>query len=551
MRLGPDVGTFELHGGLGADDQDAALRPAARPRVILATNIAETTLTVPDVRIVVDSGWQKVARYDAARGIDSLDTERVSRDAADQRAGRAGRLAPGRAIRLWDEHARLRPHRQPDIARVDLASPVLDLLAWGANPRTFEWFEAPRPDLLDAALVLLQRLGAVDAAGHLTPSGRQLQRVPLHPRLARLLVAAGGVPEAASAVALLSDRRRQPASATATACDLWAAAHESLPSATQRVAKDVRAVLRANSRETLRDSIGEDAFRRAVLAAYPDRVARRRAAGSDRVLLASGTGARLGRESGVVGHEYLVAIDVGASSADPSGEATIRMACGLEREWITPTSITVEHWFDREAGRVRARRVARYDAIELSSADVPVDPLESGRLLTAAILAQGPRDADRHLLARCRVAGLDVSFDTLVHAAASSARSLDEVRLADGLPPHVAQRLSRDAPVDLALPSGRRAKLDYREDGRIVAGVKLQELFGLADTPRIGPSGVPITFELLAPNGRPVQVTSDLRSFWTTGYQEVRRELRARYPRHPWPEEPWTARPTHRTVRRS
>jgi ATP-dependent helicase HrpB len=171
--------------------------------------------------------------------------------------------------------------------------------------------------------------------------------------------------------------------------------------------------------------------------------------------------------------------------------------------------------------------------------------------LTAAILAQGPRDADRHLLARCRVAGLDVSFDTLVHAAASSARSLDEVRLADGLPPHVAQRLSRDAPVDLALPSGRRAKLDYREDGRIVAGVKLQELFGLADTPRIGPSGVPITFELLAPNGRPVQVTSDLRSFWTTGYQEVRRELRARYPRHPWPEEPWTARPTHRTVRRS
>ncbi|MCC7044544.1 MAG: DEAD/DEAH box helicase [Acidobacteria bacterium] len=549
-RLGPDVGTFELHGGLAAEDQDAALRPATRSRVILATNIAETTLTVPDVRMVIDTGWQKVARYDAGRGIDSLEPERVSRDAADQRAGRAGRLAPGRAIRLWDEHARLKAHRQPDIARVDLASPVLDLLAWGANPRSFEWFEAPRPDMLEAALSLLRRLDAVDAEGHLTPSGRQLQRLPLHPRLARLLVAAAGAPEAARAVALLSDRRRQTATATAASCDLWSATHGTMLPATNRVARDVRAVLRANSSETLSEATTEDAFRRAVFAAYPDRLGRRRSPGSDRVLLATGTGARLGRESGVVHHEYLVAIDVGTNSADPSGEATIRMACGIEREWISPTSVSVEHRFDRDAGRVRARRVARYDAIELSSTDVPADPLESGRLLTAAILAQGPREADRQLLTRCGVAGVDTSFEALVRAAALSARTFDEVRLADGLAPHLAQRLSRDAPVDLPLPSGRRATLDYREDGRVVAAVKLQELFGLADTPRIGPSGIPVTFELLAPNGRPVQVTADLRSFWTTGYQEVRRELRARYPRHPWPEDPWTARPTHRTVRR-
>lgn len=550
-RVGPGVDVLELHGGLDADRQDAALTPTGRPRVILATNIAETTLTVPDVRVVVDAGWQKVARYDADRGIDRLDTERVSRDAADQRAGRAGRVAAGRAIRLWDPHARLAPHRQPDIARVDLATPALDLLAWGADPRSFDWFEAPRADMLAAAIELLRRLGAVDADTRLTTSGRQLQRLPLHPRLARLLVAAGGAPEAARAVALLSERRRTPVAALATSCDLWAAAHEPMLPSVARIARDVRASVTSVLASPAREAIGEEEFRRAVLAGYPDRVGRRRAPGGDRVQLASGTGAKLGRESGVVNHEFIVAIDAGANSADPSGEAIIRMACGIERDWIAPTSVTVEHSFDEAAGLVRARRVARYDAIVLSATDTEVDAEAAGNLLTQAMLDRGPDDADRLLLARCAVAGVPTTFEALAREAAPHARRIADVNLVAALPPQVAQRLARDAPVDLPLPSGRRAKLDYRDHGRVVAAVKLQELFGLADSPRIGPSRVPVTFELLAPNGRPVQVTSDLRSFWTTGYQEVRGELRARYPRHPWPEDPWTAQPTHRTVRRS
>jgi ATP-dependent helicase HrpB len=550
-RVGPGVDVLELHGGLDADRQDAALTPSGRPRVILATNIAETTLTVPDVRVVVDAGWQKVARYDADRGIDRLDTERVSRDAADQRAGRAGRVAAGRAIRLWDPHARLAPHRQPDIARVDLATPALDLLAWGADPRSFDWFEVPRADKLTAAIELLRRLGAVDTGGRLTASGRQLQRLPLHPRLARLLVAAGGAPEAARAVALLSERRRTPVAPPATSCDLWAAAHEPMPPQVARIERDVRASVASVSTASVRASIGEDEFRRAVLAGYPDRVGRRRTAGGDRVQLASGTGAKLGRESGVFNHEYIVAIDAGAHSADPSGEAIVRMACGIERDWLAPTSVTVEHSFDPGAGIVRARRVARYDAIVLSATDTQVDVVEAGNLLTQAMLDRGPGDADRHLLTRCVVAGMPTTFEALVREAAPRAQRLGDVNLAAALPPQVAQRLARDAPVDLLLPSGRRATLDYRDPGRVVVAVKLQELFGLADSPRIGPSRVPVTFELLAPNGRPVQVTSDLRSFWTTGYREVRGELRARYPRHPWPEDPWTAEPTHRTIRRT
>ncbi len=549
-RAGADVDVLELHGGLDADRQDAALVSSPRRRVILATNIAETTLTVPDVTVVVDAGWQKVARYDATRGIDRLDLERIARDAAEQRAGRAGRVAPGRAIRLWDEHARLAMHRSPDIARVDLATPVLNVIAWGADPRSFDWFERPQPDRLDAAIALLARLGAIDDAARITEIGGLIERLPLHPRLARLLIAAGGAPEAARAVAWLSERPRARASRAATSCDLWSAIHdEEMPPGAGRIARDVRASLRS-SPMPLRDAIGEEDFRRAVLAGYPDRVGRRRAAGSDRVLLASGTGARIGRESGVVHHEFIVAIDVGASSTDASGEALVRMASGIERDWLVPTSSTIEHALDEAAGQVRARRVLRYDAIVLSATDTTVDPLEAASMTIDALLARGPDDNARRLLARCAAAGIDVTFETLVRDIVSLPKRIDDVRLIEGLPPHVAQRLARDAPADLALPSGRRATLDYRADGRIVAAVKLQELFGLADTPRVGPGRIPVTFELLAPSGRPVQVTSDLRSFWTTGYQEVRRELRARYPRHPWPEDPWTAQPTHRTVRR-
>src|SRR6188508_1537739 len=209
-RLNGDVAIWPLHGGLDADAQDAALAPSGRPRVILATNLAETTLTVPDVTVVVDSGLHKVARYDPDRAIDSLDTERIARDSADQRAGRAGRTAPGTVIRLWDARDRLRAEREPELARIDLAATTLDVIAWGGDPRTLEWFEAPPAAAIDAALQLLRRIGAIDDRGTLTPIGEQLRRLPLHPRLGRLLIAAAGAPAAARACALLSERHAIP-----------------------------------------------------------------------------------------------------------------------------------------------------------------------------------------------------------------------------------------------------------------------------------------------------------------------------------------------------
>ena len=544
------VPVLPLHGGLDADEQDAALRPTGGRRVILATNVAETTLTVPDVTTVVDTGLHKVARYDPDRAIDSLELERVSEDSADQRAGRAGRTQPGDVVRLWDRRDRLRPHREPEIARVDLSSAVLDVLQWGGDPRTLEWFEAPPAGALDAAFDLLHRLGAIDRDGRLTSLGSDLHRLPIHPRLARILVAAGGAPLAARACALLSERHMVPPRHGATSCDLLAAVdrEQALPPHVLRVAGELgRAAAGVLGGGTSR-SIDETAFRRAVLAGYPDRVARRRATRTDRFVLASGTGARLARESGVHDAEFIVAVDVTAGTT-PAGEALIRLATGIEREWLTATSSVIEHTFDPDSESVRAVRRERYDELTLSEHPVPPDPAVVQERLTAEYVRRGPRDDDQQLLLRIKFAGLDLAFEELVTASAAGVRRLADIDLEAKLSSHVRRALSTDAPATLHVPSGRDVRLDYRDTGAVHAAVKLQELFGLGETPRLGRRRVPVTFELLAPNGRPVQVTTDLTSFWTRGYPEVRRELRARYPKHPWPEDPWTATPTRRIKR--
>ena len=551
-RCGPATSVHQLHGGLTSEEQDAALRPSRADRVILATNLAETTLTVPDVRVVVDSGLHKVARYDADRGLDSLDTERVSTDSADQRAGRAGRVASGRAIRLWDARDRLRAHREPDIARVDLAATVTEIIAWGGNPRAFPWFETPPDWALDHALRLLRALGAIDESDRLTELGRALRTLPLHPRLGRLLLDAGGTVEAARACAILSERHFLPPRLGATSCDLLSAVEgvRDLPPHLLRVARDVResALRLLGSRSARHDEVR---FRRAVLAAFPDRVARRREPGRDRVLLASGTGARIGRESGVVGAEFLVAVDVsGADPHSPSAEHVVRIATGIEKAWLSASTTEIQHRLDSSTGRVRAVEVSYVGQIVLGERDAAVDPVERQRLIADAIVSRGPSDEDAQLIRRLGVAGHHIAFEALVQSASAAATCFADVDLAAALPHNLRQALDRHAPAALALPSGRSARLTYWPDGRITAAVKLQELFGLGDTPRVGPARTPVTFELLSPAGRPVQVTSDLRSFWTSGYLEVRRELGARYPKHPWPEDPWTATPTHRTARR-
>lgn len=534
---GRPVDVRPLYGGLDADEQDAALRASEEPRVILATNIAETTLTVPDVVAVVDAGLHKVARYDPERAIDSLATERVSQDSADQRAGRAGRVQAGIAIRLWDARDRLRRHREPEIARVDLAAVVLDLAAWGATPASFAWLDAPPPSAVESAVALLRRLDALDDAGRLTATGKWLVRLPAHPRLGRILAAAGGTRRAALACALLSERHVVPPRHGATTCDLLAAVDDEsrLPPHVTRVAGDLFDAYRRIVGGPASPAHDDTQFRRAVLAGYPDRVARRRAPNADRLLLASGTGAKLARESGVHDAEFVVAVDVTAGTA-PGAEALVRLATRVEREWLAPTSSTNRHEMVDDA--VRAWRVDRYDELTLGEHPIAVDPDVAAALVEKAYLERGPSEADQQLLNRLRFAGLDASasFESLVHTASIGARRLADVRISGQIPSEIAGRLDRDAPVSLALPAGRHVRLDYRSDGRAVASVKLQHVFGLAESPRLGRARTPVTFELLAPNGRPAQITNDLESFWSTGYAHVRRELRARYPKHAWPE---------------
>jgi HrpA-like RNA helicase len=415
-----ELETLPLHGSLDVDAQERAIAPSPRRKIILATNIAETSLTVEGVNTVVDTGLHKVLRFDPETAIDHLVLERISRDSADQRAGRAGRTAPGRAVRLWDERDILRSHREPEVRRVDLASAVLDIIGWGGDPKTFEWFERPPEERLDAAISLLAQLGDLD----------EIRKFPLHPRLARVLIDAHGADEAIEICAQLMNE--DP--------------------------RDLSTIVRSILGKSHRRHVDDATLRHALLAGYPDRVAMRRGSG---VLLSSGTGATLAREIDDGRSEFLVVLEI-------TGDL-IRMARPIEREWLKPDRREEV----QEGDRIVERRF--YGAIPLHEQTI------------ARLPVQKPKE-----------------------------KSLPTI----------------------TLPSGRKAKLESRDDGSLVASVKLQELFGLTETPRVGPDRTPVTFELLAPNGRPVQTTRDLRSFWENTYPSIRRQLSRRYPKHPWPEDP-------------
>ncbi len=585
------VRVLPLHGTLPAEEQDRALAPCAERKVILATNVAETSLTVEGVTDVVDSGQQKVLRFDPSRALDRLELERIPSDSAEQRAGRAGRTGPGRVVRLWDGRDRLRPRREPEIERVDLAAPLLEVLAWGGDPEGFEWFEAPPAEGLAAGMRLLERLAAV-SGGRLTAEGEAMHRLALHPRLARVLLSAGGGARAAAACAVLGEGWRPAAAGDAptTDSDVLSAADllREAPPGVRSAARELEGLARDPGSDDHRDvgridagaptrargaasaRAGSDAMRpihgpgqaptsgsgderllRALLAGFPDRVALRRAPGSSRLLLSSGTGALLGRESGVRGGDLLLALEVTGGVAGAASEPIVRVASRVEREWLEGVRTEVAHRFDEEAGSVRAFAQDWYDRLLLGERPVPPLPEESARLLAEAVERRGLGAAAERVRRRLRVAGLEADLHAAAVAACrgrTSLPSLDEPER--WLDSGTRSRLDRLAPQRLPLPSGRTCALDYREDGSIVAAAKLQELFGLAETPRLGPQRSPVVFELLAPNGRPVQTTRDLRSFWERTYPEVRKELRGRYPRHPWPEDPWTAEPTHRAAKK-
>ncbi|MEA2164050.1 MAG: ATP-dependent helicase HrpB [Thermoanaerobaculia bacterium] len=495
-----------LHGSLDVDAQERALAPASTRKVILATNIAETSLTVEGVTDVIDSGVHKVLRFDPDTAVDHLVVERIAADSAEQRAGRAGRTQAGRAIRLWDARDILRAHREPDIRRVDLAPSLLDIIAWGGDPRTFAWFERPDEERIEAGLSLLTAIGAVHS-GQLTNDGATLRALPLHPRLGRILLDAHGSDEALAIVTKVVGGG---------------------PNEERELASMARSILGNRYRRNVDDVT----LRRALLAAYPDRVAQRREAKSPRLLLSSGTGATLAREMDDGSGEFLVILDI-------TGDL-VRVARVIEREWLVPARREIIHQFD--GNRVRAIERSWYGAILLHEQNVAPEAAEAER-----ILAEQAKP-DPLLARRVAFAGLDVDWTGAIAAAVAGKDRLDDVRIE--IPFALRKKLDDLAPLTFALPSGRSARLDYRDDGSVHAPAKLQELFGLAESPRIGPQKTPITFELLSPGGRPVQITRDLRSFWNGAYQEVRKELRGRYPKHPWPEDPWTAPATHRAKRR-
>jgi ATP-dependent helicase HrpB len=425
---------------------------------------------------------------------------------------------------------------------------LLDILAWGADPRTFEWFDRPSDDAIAAGMELLEWLGAV-ADGRLTAAGGRMQALPLHPRLARLLVETNGARAAALACALLSERRFTPQQTATTTSDLLSAVdreHE-LP---QHILQMANALQRAVGLGQDARKLDERVFRHAVFLAYPDRVGRRRQPGSPRVLLASGHGGVVSPESGVRDGEFVVAIDAKASRRGESAEAKIRMASVVEREWLVPSRTGTTHEFDRHAGRVRAFRRDYYGAIVLAEHQAAPDPEAAAALLRDAYMEQGWTDAAEQLARRIRFADMPLEMTELLARATAGQIELARIDLPGNLTWAERQHLDRAAPERLVVPSGRSHALEYHADGTVSASVKLQELFGLAETPRIGPRQEPVLLLLLAPNARPVQTTRDLRSFWERTYPEVRKELRGRYPRHPWPEDPWTATATSRTRKR-
>ncbi len=540
------VRIFSLHGSLSGELQDAALNPSNEQKVILSTNIAETSLTVEGITVVIDSGIQKTARYDDERGVDTLAPERISRASADQRAGRAGRVRSGKVIRCWDRREILHERQQPEIFRVDLAGTVLQILAWGAHPSTFDWYEQPEQSRIDAALHLLERIGAY-ADAKITALGLRIVAIPLHPRLGAMLLASQGDRRISAACAMLSEGRRidrRMGGSVSSSSDLLEVGDQ-LSSAA-----DSTRVLESQLRKLVQDSApaaaqSEAAFLKAVFSGYADRVGQRREKNSDRFLMSNGSGARLARESGVVNAEFIVAVEMTSAR---SGDPIIRLASAVERSWLSPTRKEITVTINPD-GRAAATERAWYDQILLWEQKADVDR-DSARPLLIERTATLLREKNAATLRRAEIAGVEIDVDALVneHYAHSddAPKALDQL-----LTWQSAREIEKHAPELLPLPSGRTTRLDYRADGSIVASVKLQELFGLGDTPRLGPRRLPVTFEMLSPAGRPMQTTSDLRSFWNNTYSEVRRELRARYPKHPWPEDPWTAQPTHKTIRKT
>lgn len=597
------VDILPLHGELRSEEQDRVLSVSARRKVILATNIAETSLTIPGVRAVVDSGEARFNIHDPDHGIDRLELRSISRASATQRAGRAGRTAPGVVYRLWTkaEEAAMPEFETPELQRVDLARTALELHAFGERDLAkFAWFEAPAPEALVRAESLLQRLGAV-RDGVPTATGRRMLDVAAHPRVARLLLAtqdAGVLAQGVWLAALLSERdivrrtdaaslvhlptgpsdvlarRDMLAGGDGRSCDRAAV------DVVQRAAEQYAAALSVRAapmRAAVLDA-EESTLLRCLLQAWPDRVARRLTLGGADGMMVGGRGVTLGPASVVRDAELFLVLDADLGRRGLHARAQVRVASAVEPAWLSdiPGALQAEEsvvWDDTR-GRAMRRKVQRYEDLVLSESQSPVQDAAAGAAALRAMLQNAPealleqRAEELQLLLRLsclRAWRPELELPVLDAAALVAAvdpwieqcPSLEDVRrvpLHDLLTAIMGERRLRDAltqvPESLSLPSGSTRVLEYAADKPPVLAVRLQELFGEPDTPTIAGGRVRVLLHLLAPNHQVVQVTHDLKSFWNTTYQQVRKDLRGRYPRHSWPEDPWTAEPTARAKRR-
>jgi ATP-dependent helicase HrpB len=571
---GLDADVLPLHGRLPPAEQDRALRSGPRRRVVLATAVAESSPTVPGVRAVVDAGLARVPRTDHRRGLAGLVTVRVSAAVAQQRAGRAGREAPGRVLRCWPEGELLAPEPDPEIRTADLTRLALDLACWGTpDGAGLRWWDAPPEGPLQAGRAVLHALGALSgdgAAAGVTGRGRRMAELGLHPRLARALLdgaAEVGVRAAAEVVALLDDDTL--AAGVEVEAELRRLRSGSAPGAGRWRAEARRLERLVDGRAD-----GDDpAFVTAL--AHPERLARRRSAGSRRYLMAGGTAVELPPGTALEGQEWLA---VAVADRTPGADhGRVRLAAAADRELAVraaPALVAEADevaWVRGDPAGVVARHVRRLGAIVLDEhriADPPPDAVRAALLdglrtegLGLLRWSEGTRRLRDRLATLHRVLGPpwpDVSDEALLAdpdrwlGALTSARGRADLSRVDAgailrglLGWREAATLDELAPERITVPSGSRIALDYSGE-RPVLAVKVQEVFGWTGAPTVADGKLPVLLHLLSPAGRPAAVTADLETFWQTGYPQVRAALRGRYPKHAWPENPHEAPPTRR-----
>jgi ATP-dependent helicase HrpB len=627
---------LSLYGEMTLAAQQQVLAPRPQRRIILATNVAETSITIDGVTTVIDSGLARVMRIDPALGINRLELARISQASAEQRAGRAGRTAPGRCLRMWamrEQHA-LAPRDVPEIGRVDLSATVLDLLCWGeADPRALPWLEPPSGESLDQAMVLLEALGAV-ADGAPTARGKALARLPVHPRLGAIVLAGAEravAPRAALAAAMLAERdplrrertadgprsrggafgiARSPATAqpasdsdvldrvlalehylsrddASTASAVAAVDAQPIDRRTaQIIARGARQLLgELGGKETSQTKkVDEDeSLLQAIAAGFPDRIARRREIGSRRGVMVGGRGVRLDDASRATIGELFACVELQELG---QSESVVRAASRVDAAWLDPRLVSqqIDIDFDAAAERIVARRRTRYRDLVIAEASVPLPAeVDAAQLLAKAAIERIDLrtlidDEAAQYIARVgslrqwmpelglpaldEPAQLAAAIRAALPALCRGSTSLAQVRKRALLPHlrhHVAEcvtdpaslaAIDRFAPVRWHAPSGSDINIVYEAGKAPTIAVRIQELFGLAQTPRFANGRVTATLQLLGPNYRPQQITSDLASFWKNAYPQVRKELRRRYPKHAWPDDPLVATPERRPGRR-